>query len=83
MANSIQNAPYAPVANVLTVIRRLRETGLPDPLKLQQLERIGIPQGNAPRTLATLRFLGLVGDEQGPLGLHAASSGSPLSFLRT
>ena len=58
-----QNVPYAPVTNVLTVIRRLRDRGLPDPLTLQELERIGIPAGNAPRTLATLRFLGLVDDE--------------------
>ena len=50
-----QVAPYAPVHNVLTVIRRLRERGLPDPLTIQELERIGIPAGNAPRTLETTR----------------------------
>lgn len=60
-----QVAPYAPVHNVLSVIRRLRERGLPDPLTLQELERVGIPAGNAPRTLAALRFLGLVDDEGG------------------
>ncbi|MGB6838606.1 MAG: DUF5343 domain-containing protein [Dehalococcoidia bacterium] len=60
---SKEAAPYAPVHNVLTVIRRLRERGLPDPLTLQELERIGVPAGNAPRTLAALRFLGLVEDE--------------------
>lgn len=64
MADSNLSAPYAPVSNVLAVIRRLRERGLPDPLTLQELERIGIPSGNAPRTLAALRFLGLV-DEEG------------------
>ena len=58
-----QVAPYAPVHNVLRVIRHLRERGLPDPLSFQELERIGIPAGNAPRTLAALRFLGLVGDD--------------------
>ncbi len=63
MATTNQNAGYAPVANVLSVIRRLRERGLPDPLSLQELERIGIPPGNAPRTLASLRLLGLVDDE--------------------
>jgi len=63
VAESKQVAPYAPVHNVLTVIRRLRERGLPDPLSLQELERIGIPEGNAPRTLAALRFLGLVDDD--------------------
>ena len=58
-----QTAPYAPLTNVLTVIRRYRERGLPDPVTLQELERIGVPSGNAPRTLAALRFLGLVTDE--------------------
>jgi len=60
-----QAAPYAPVHNVLTVIRRLRERGLPDPLTVQELERIGIPAGNAPRTLVALRFLGLLDDDGG------------------
>ncbi|MCH8009446.1 MAG: DUF5343 domain-containing protein [Chloroflexi bacterium] len=59
-----QTAPYAPVNNVLTVLRRLREHGLPEALSFGSLERIGIPAGNAPRTLAALRFLGLV-DEEG------------------
>ena len=58
-----QTAPYAPVHNVLSVIRRLRDRGLPDPLTLEELTRIGIPEGNAPRTLAALRFLNLVNDE--------------------
>jgi hypothetical protein len=58
--NPTQLAPYAPVNNVLGVIRRLRERGLPDPLTLKDIERIGIPAGNASRTLATLRFLGLI-----------------------
>ncbi len=73
-----QTAPYAPVANVLTVIRRFRERGLLDPLTLQELERIGIPTGNAPRTLAALRFLGLVDDEGHRMDaferLHGAST---------
>jgi hypothetical protein len=59
-----QSAPYAPVNNVLSVIRRVRERGLPDALSFGELQRIGIPAGNAARTLAALRFLGLV-DEDG------------------
>ena len=58
-----QIAPYAPVDNVIGVIRRLRERGLPDTLTLGVLQSVGIPSGNAPRTLAALRFLGLVDDE--------------------
>lgn len=56
-------APYAPVRNVLEVIRRRRERGLPDPVTVQVLESIGIPAGNASRTLQALRFLRLVDDE--------------------
>lgn len=58
-----QTAPYAPVDNVLRVIHRLRERGLPELLSFGALQSIGIPAGNAPRTLAALRFLGLVGEE--------------------
>jgi len=58
-----QTAPYAPVNNVLTVIRRLRDHGLPEVLSFGELQRIGIPGGNAPRTLAALRFLGLLDAE--------------------
>ncbi len=56
-------APYAPVDNVLKVIRRFRERGLPSTLTLQELERLGIPAGNAPRTLVALRFLGLIDED--------------------
>jgi len=58
-----QPAPYAPVKNVLAIITRLRERGLPDQLGTQELTSIGIPAGNVPRTLAALRFLGLLDNE--------------------
>lgn len=56
-------APYAPADNVLVVIRRLRERGLPEILSTQELGRLGIPDGNTTRTLRTLRFLGLIDNE--------------------
>ncbi len=59
-----QPVPYAPVNNVLTVIRRFRDHGLGDTLSIGELQRIGIPEGNAPRTLAALRFLGLIDQEE-------------------
>ncbi len=59
-------APYAPVNHVLNILRRLRERGLPDPLTLRDIERVGVPEGNAPRTLAAIRFLRLI-DEDGGL----------------
>ena len=63
VADTGQLAPYAPVDNVLTAIRRMRDRGLPERLGFGELESIGVPPGNAPRTLAALRFLGLVGDD--------------------
>jgi hypothetical protein len=53
-------APYAPAENVLAVIRRFREKGLPEVLNTQELMRLSIPEGNATRTLRALRFLGLL-----------------------
>ena len=56
-------APYAPLANVITVIRRRRERGILFPVTLQTLGTLGIPEGNQARTLAALRFLGLIDAE--------------------
>lgn len=64
-------APYAPARNVIDVIARRRNRGLPDPVTLQSLESIGIPPGNAPRTFQALRFLGLVRDD----GAHTEALG--------
>lgn len=56
--------PYAPIGNVLSVIHRLRESGLPDELSINSIVRIGISEGNASRTVAALQYLGLI-DEDG------------------
>jgi hypothetical protein len=53
-------APYAPAENVLAVIRRFREKGLPEVLNTQELVRLGVAEGNTTRTLRALRFLGLL-----------------------
>lgn len=57
--------PYAPAQNVLAVIRRMRERGLPEQVDGTALAVIGIPAGNQPRTLAALKFLQLVNEETG------------------
>jgi hypothetical protein len=59
------NAPYAPLGNVLTVIRRLRERGVPVPVTKDALTVLGIPEGNAPRTLQSLKLLGIVAGDGG------------------
>jgi Family of unknown function (DUF5343) len=53
-------APYAPTENVLAVIRRFREKGLPEVLNAQELIRLSVAEGNATRVLRALRFLGLL-----------------------
>jgi hypothetical protein len=57
-------APYAPLANVVGLIRRRREKGLPEILNTDKLTQLGIPDGNISRTLQALRFLNLI-DEEG------------------
>lgn len=57
-------APYAPFGCVITVIKRLRERGLPETLTIQEITRVGVSEGNASRTLQALKFLKLV-DEEG------------------
>jgi hypothetical protein len=57
-------AGYAPTKTVVHIFDRMRATGLPTPLTLDSLVRIGISESLAPRTLQTLRLLDLV-DEQG------------------
>src|SRR6266496_3035362 len=57
-------APYTPFGCVITVIRRLRERGLPETLTIQEITRVGVSEGNASRTLQALKFLKLV-DEEG------------------
>ncbi len=53
-------APYAAVSNVMEVITRKRDHGLPAPLNPAVLETISIPKGNTSRTLQALNFLGLI-----------------------
>ena len=56
-------APYAATSNIMDVIARRRERGLPSPLNSKVLETIGIPAGNFSRTLQALRFLNLIDDD--------------------
>lgn len=69
--------PYASPSNVLAVIRRIRDRGLPDIINPQFLSQIGIPEQGARRTIATLQFLGLIDDDGTPTdvfkSLHRAN----------
>ena len=57
--------PYAPVGNVLSIIHRLRESGLPDILDMGSVVRVGISEGNASRTIAALQYMGLINEDGG------------------
>ena len=57
-------APYASSKAVNHVIQRFRDTGLPDPLTLEGLERIGVSSTMTSTTFRAFRFLGFV-DEGG------------------
>ena len=57
-------APYASSKVMLHIITRFRDTGLPEPLTFEGLERIGVPSTMTSPAFRALRFLGLV-DEGG------------------
>jgi hypothetical protein len=50
-------APYAPILNVVEFIHTVRDRDMPQPVTPATLQAIGIPEGNAPRTLQALKFL--------------------------
>lgn len=56
-------APYAPTTSVVTVIEQHRRVGL-QRMDVQKLQRIGITEGLAPRTMQALVLLGFY-DENG------------------
>ena len=41
-------APYAPVVNILNVVQRVRDRGLPEVIDNDTLGVIGIPESNRP-----------------------------------
>ena len=60
-------APYAPAATVLSVIDRYRNRGLQKPIDLDVLQRAGVTESLAPRTLQSLVLLDLISEEGEPL----------------
>lgn len=57
---SNQFMPYAAPANVVAILSRLRQRGLPAQLTSTELTRIGIPAGSTGKTLQALRFFGFI-----------------------
>ena len=59
-------AAYAPLNSVVLVIRRVRDRGAPDVVTNELLQSYGVSEANSPRTLAALKFLGLLADDGRP-----------------
>jgi hypothetical protein len=55
---------YASPATMRTVISRFRDQGLPQPLTVESILRVGVQESLAPRTIQTMKLLGLL-DEEG------------------
>ncbi len=62
-------AGYAPTEQVTNVIARFRDYGMATPFTVEVLHKAGVPESLAPRTLASLKLLGLVADDGSPTEL--------------
>lgn len=71
-------APYAPPTAVLALLDFDRKKGLPTPVTLDTIVRVGVSESLAPRTLNALRILDLIADDGMPtatmVGLRKAST---------
>lgn len=56
-------APYAPVQNILLLIHRLRERGLPEVLDHRRIVELGLPEESSSRIRKALRFLDFTDSE--------------------
>lgn len=56
-------AAYAPPSAVTSVIDRARNGTLPSTIDTDSLQRIGVPESLGPRTLSSLKMLGLVSED--------------------
>ena len=60
MIESNGTAPYAPTGAVLDVIHAFRDRPVPTPIDAEVIEKIGVAETIAPRTLQALKLLDLV-----------------------
>lgn len=58
--------PYAPPANISTLLQRLRRMNTPSRVTKEFLRGAGITENIVPRVMATLRFLQLIGSQEVP-----------------
>jgi hypothetical protein len=60
---TVDQMGYASPATIRSVIGRFRDQNLPQPLTAESILRIGVTESLAPRTIQTLKLLGLIDDE--------------------
>jgi hypothetical protein len=60
------NAPYAPAASIVNLLKRFRDKGLAFPVTAEVLLRAGIPESLLQRTLQALQLLELIGEDGQP-----------------
>jgi len=65
-AEGLSFRPYAPPQNIITFLKRIRGSTLPQVVDQDYLGRLGIPTGNANRVLQALRFLCLLPEDGHP-----------------
>ena len=63
---SNENAPYAPAASIVNLLKRFRDKGLAVPVTAEVLLRAGIPESLLQRTLQALQLLELIGEDGQP-----------------
>jgi len=57
------STPYAPTKAITEVIERYRNPGLPHPLTVESLGRVGVSASLGPRVLQTFKIFGLITDD--------------------
>jgi len=60
---SESNAPYAPGATIVNLLKRFRDKGLAFPVNSEVLVRAGVADSLVPRTLQALQLLELIDDD--------------------
>jgi hypothetical protein len=80
MATKTEDAlfrPYAPTANVVGVLQRVRRMNMPSKVSREFLVGAGISENIVPRVAGALRFLRLIDDQDAPSdALRALASGT-------
>ena len=83
ISDDLPKVPYAPASAVLKCIDQFREGGFRGELTSRALVEAGVARGNVPRTVAALKFLGLVNDQVRPTNLSTELGSLPQAEYRS